>query len=285
MKKTFFLLSIVLLFSVSTVSAGENLGDFILHHVTNSHSWSIIPGMEAIPLPHGWMVGGIDMGISLHVLMILLAAVLLLLILQFTGSYRNDLPKSRWGHAIEAIVIYMRDEVIIPNVGKKDAKAWTPFFLTVFFFILGINLIGLIPGFVTATGNINLTAALAIMIFIVFNLSGIMRNGPIHYFTNLIPKGIPIPVLFIMVPIELLGLLTKAFALAIRLFANMSAGHIIILSLLGLISIFDSYFLAPGFMGFTLFIYLIEILVAFLQAYVFVLLSSLFVGMALHQEH
>jgi F-type H+-transporting ATPase subunit a len=101
-----------------------------------------------------------------------------------------------------------------------------PFFLTLFFFFLTLNLISLVPGFSAATGNINFTAAMAVMIFIVYNMAGILHNGPVHYVVNIFPKGVPWPIMLIIIPIELMGLLTKAFALCIRLFANMTAGHI-----------------------------------------------------------
>lgn len=158
-------------------------------------------------------------------------------------------------------------------------------FLTLFFFMLALNLIGLIPGFPAATGNINFTASMALLIFVIFNVAGITHNGPVHYFTNLVPKGLPIAVLPLIAVIEFLGLFTKTFALAIRLFANMTAGHVLIMSLLGLIIVFKTIFASIAFVPFTLFIYMIEVLVAFLQAYVFTLLASLFIGSAIHQEH
>ena len=265
--------------------AAESLGDFIIHHISDSDSWHFLPFVSPIHLPADWQIGPINMGISLHVLMMFIDFVLLILLLKLASNRNMYMPTSKWGHIIEAVVLYVRDEIVVPNVGKKDAAEWTPFFLTVFFFILGLNLIGLIPGMATATGNLAVTSALAIVTFLMFNGSGIKKNGPIGYFTGLIPSGIPWPVLFILGPVEILGLFTRTFALAIRLFANMSAGHIIIFSLFGMITIFKSWLLAPIFTGFALFIYLIEILVAFLQAYVFTLLSALFVGMSIHQDH
>jgi F-type H+-transporting ATPase subunit a len=187
---------------------------------------------------------------------------------------------------MEAFVLFIRDEVVRPNLGSdKDTRKWTPFFLTLFFFLLSLNLLGLVPGFSTATANINFTGAFSVMIFVVYNVAGMAHNGVGHYLKNIIPSGVPLFVLPIIAPIEILGLFTKCFALAIRLFANMTAGHVLIFSLLGLIGVFKSYMAAIPFVPFTLFIYLIEILVAFLQAYVFTLLASLFVGMAIHQEH
>ncbi|MEO6094953.1 MAG: F0F1 ATP synthase subunit A [Fibrobacteria bacterium] len=262
---------------------GENLGDFLTHHISNSYEWKPTP-WTTFHLPH-WQIGGIDMGISQHVLMMFLAAGLLILLFAMGGRRSRNAPISKLGHALEALVIYIRDEVVEPNLGKKDSPKWLPFFLTLFFFFLTLNLVSLIPGFSAATGNVNFTATMALMIFVVYNLAGMVHNGPVHYFVNIVPKGVPLFVLPIIALIEFMGLFTKAVALCIRLFANMTAGHILILSLTGLIIVFKSYYVALGFLPMTLFIYLIELLVAFLQAYIFTLLSALFVGMAIHQEH
>jgi F-type H+-transporting ATPase subunit a len=268
-------------------AASENLGEFIFHHIGNSDVWHPILPYITIPLPAHFEVFGINMGITLHVLMIFITGIIMITLLSLAGKRKNMTPRSRFGHAIEAVVIYIRDELVIPNIGKKDAPKWLPFFLTLFFFLLTMNLLGLFPGMATATANINLTAAMAVMTFLCFNIAGMVKNGPFHYWVNLVPKGIPIPILIILAPIEILGLGTKAFALAIRLFANMTAGHVVIFALLGLISIFKSLWIVsiPGSIFFALFISIIEILVAFLQAYVFTLLATLFVGMAIHQDH
>ncbi|HKP94927.1 MAG TPA: F0F1 ATP synthase subunit A [Fibrobacteria bacterium] len=263
--------------------AEENLGDFLTHHISNSYEWKPLPGVT-IPLPH-WQLFGIDMGISQHVLMMFIAGALLLLLFAIGGRRKGNAPTSRLGHALEALVLYIRDEVVEPNLGKKDSPKWLPFFLTMFFFFLTLNLISLIPGFSAATGNVNFTATMALMVFLVYNIAGMVHNGPGHYLVNVVPKGVPLFVLPIIALIEFMGLFTKAVALCIRLFANMTAGHILILSLTGLIIVFKSYYVAVGFLPMTLFIYLIEVLVAFLQAYIFTLLSALFVGMAIHQEH
>ncbi len=276
-----FVLIIALLLA-APASAAESLGDFILHHVTDSDSWHFL-GMT-IHFPQ-FQVAGINLGISLHIAMIILAFFLLLIFLKIASRRRGLVPAGGFAHAIEAVVIYVRDEILVPNMGRKDAEKWLPFFLTLFLFVLTVNLLGLIPGMSTASANINFTGTLSVTILIIYMVAGMLRNGSIHYFTNLVPKGIPVFVLPIIAPIEFLGLFTRAFALAIRLFANMSGGHIIIFSLLGLIAVFKSFLFVPIFLGFTLFIYIIEVLVAFLQAYIFTLLASLFVGLALHQEH
>lgn len=272
-------------FAGTAQAAGEDLGSYMMHHLSNGHEWKITPFGPTVHLPSGWMVGGVDMSISLHVLLMLIALFLLVIILKPAAKRMANAPTGKLGHIVEVFVLFIRDEVVKPNMGEEDAPKWTPFFLTLFFFILALNLIGLIPGFAAVTGNINFTAAMSLLIFVVFNASGIKHNGPVHYFANVVPKGLPIAVLPLIAAIEFLGLFTKTFALAIRLFANMTAGHVLIMSLLGLIIVFKTALASVAFVPFTLFIYMIEVLVAFLQAYVFTLLASLFVGSAIHQEH
>ena len=277
------------LFALSALSpaafASEDFGGFLMNHIRNGDEWKVTPWGPTIPLPRNVLnIGGVDLSISEHVLLMLIAAGLLLLVV-LAGRGRKASPSGRLSNLLELMVIFVRDELVKPNFGEKDTRKWLPFFLTLFFFLLTLNFIALIPGVPAVTGNINFTATLALLMFIMFNAAGMSRNGPIHYFTNLVPKGLPLAVLPLIAVIEFIGLFTKSFALAIRLFANMTAGHVLILSLLGLIVAFKSVASAAAFVPFTLFIYLIEILVAFLQAYVFTLLASLFVGMAVHQEH
>jgi F-type H+-transporting ATPase subunit a len=285
MKLTRLLPALVLLLSAVSARA-EDLGEFVIHHIINGKTWHVTPWGPTIHLPT-WMVGGLDMSPSLHVVMMFLAAALLLLLV-IPASRRpagTPAPRGRFAHMIEAFVVFIRDEVVAPNMGAKDTRKWMPFFLTIFFFFLTLNIIGLVPGFAAATSNINFTAAFALLIFVAFNFSGMRANGPGHYFLGLIPGGVPWWLLPLIVPIELVGLVTKTVALALRLFANMVAGHALIFSLLGLIIVFKSHLAAVPMIPFTLFIYLIEILVAFLQAYIFTLLASLFIGQAVHQEH
>lgn len=161
----------------------------------------------------------------------------------------------------------------------------TPLLATMFFFILTCNLMGLIPLFGTATGNISVTASLAIITFLTTQTMGMVKNGVLGYWKSLVPHGIPFPLLFIIVPIEIFGLFTKPFALAMRLFANMIAGHTVIFALLGLIIALGTVLVSPFSIGFAVFINLLELLVAFIQAYIFTMLSSLFIGMAMNPEH
>ncbi len=278
-------LGIPMLLLASAAGASEDLGEFMMHHIGNGYAWRAPWGGPVFHLPDHWKMGGLDLSISLHVLTMLLGAVLLVALLIPAARRKGLAPIGRWGTLIEVIVVFVRDEVVKPNLGEENTKKWLPFFLTLFFFILILNLIPLIPGVPGATGNINVTAALAVMTFVVFNVAGMVRSGPLGYFSFMFPKGMPWPIYILIAPIELMGIFTKAFALCIRLFANMTADHVLILSLLGLIVVFKSFASAIGLVPFTIFIYLIDILVALLQAYVFTLLSSLFVGMSIHPEH
>ena len=209
----------------------------------------------------------------------------ILLVLLFKLALRRPGPVP---HGItnffEAIVVFLRDEVILPAMGEAG-KRYLPYLLTVFFFILFCNLLGLLPYSATATSNVTVTAALAMMSFCMIQYGGIREHGFIHHLQNLVPPGLPMWLLPIMIPVEIMGQFTKPFALCIRLFANMTAGHIVILSFLGLIAILKSFVIAPVAVGFALFITLLELFIAFLQAYIFTMLTSLFMGMSIHPEH
>lgn len=203
---------------------------------------------------------------------------------------RNPLaPPRGLQNALEAVVMYVRDEIVRPNLrSERLVREFMPYFVGLFFFILVLNLLGLLPGMHTATGSIGTTAALAITAFLIINglaLREIGLKGWLHHLLG----GAPVYLAPIMVPIEILGLFTKPFALTVRLFANMSAGHIIQLSLIGLIFYFRSIFVAPMSVGFSIFIYMLETLVCFLQTYIFTVLTAVFTGLALgdhvHDHH
>ncbi len=209
------------------------------------------------------------------------------------GIGRDSAPKGRLQNLLEMMVLFVRDEIARPNLGDKTDK-FLPYLLTAFFFILTSNLLGLVPFSATATSNIMVTAVLATITFLMTQF-GASKDHWRHVFN---PPGVPSFVKPILIPVELLGLFTKPFALAIRLFANMTAGHLIILSLIGLIFTFaDLYGEVAGYgvsvvsVAFALFIYCLELLVSVIQAYVFTMLSALFIGMAVaehdhdHDEH
>jgi F-type H+-transporting ATPase subunit a len=261
----------------------HSIGDAILHHVQDTHVIDIWPPHVRIPLPEIHLFG-IDFSITKHVLLMWLASLILVLI--FRRAFRHVASDVHTGtlNAFEAIVVFLRDEVILPAMGSAG-KRYLPFLLSLFFFILTCNLLGLLPWSATATANISVTAALALTSLFMIQFGGIREHGLWHHLQNLVPPGIPIWLLPIMIPVEILGQLTKPFALCIRLYANMTAGHLVILSFLALIFVMESVVIAPVSVGFALFINILEIFIAFLQAYIFTMLTSLFMGMAIHPEH
>lgn len=231
-------------------------------------------------------IGGITIDFSITKSLFMMFVVSLLLILVLWRAARinsNNLVPKGIGNMIESVIVFIRDEIVLPNMGKDGLKL-LPFFLTVFFFILFSNLFGLLPFMAQPTKNINVTTGLALISFFTTQAMGIKKNGFAGYFKGLVPGGVPVFVLPIMIVVEFIGLFTKPFALLMRLFANITAGSIIVLSLIGLIFIMQ-YAGAVIAVPFALFIYMLEIFVSLLQAYIFTMLSVLFINMAMHQEH
>lgn len=263
---------------------GGSDSGWIMHHVLDENVFAL-PPFGKIPLPRIELFG-LDISITKHVIWIWLASILLIFTFTLVAKAykRSMVPSNSLVNLFEVFIVFVRDDIAKETIGEGYQK-FTTFLLTVFFFILYCNLLGLIPYGSTATGNIAVTATLAVISFSVIQGAGIFKNGFIGYFKGLMPHGIPFWVTPIMFVVEFLGLFTKAFALAIRLFANMTAGHVVIFSIIGLIFIFNSYFIAPVSLGFSIFLYFLEILVALIQAYIFTILSALFIGMAMHQEH
>lgn len=248
----------------------------------------VVKGDRVYKLDHGHIVEAsglsvLDFSITKNVASMLLSIVILLLIFTAAGrSSAKNMGGAPTGIArfMEPLVVYVRDEIAIPNIGEKKYKKYMPYLLTVFFFIWINNLLGLVPTGANFTGNIAATLTLAAITMIITNVSGTKTYWR-HIFTPHVPKWLyPI-----MIPVELIGVISKPFALTIRLFANITAGHIIILSLISLIFIFKSVLIAPVSVGFVLFMSVLELLVAALQAYVFTLLSALFIGLALEEPH
>ena len=232
-----------------------------------------------------------DFSMTKNVVQMLLASILLIVLMSsIAKKYAKNGPNkapSDFQNAVEPVITFVRDEVAKPNLHGKYQR-YLPFLLTVFFFILINNLFGLIPGSANVTGNLALTAVLALISFIVILFSTNKHFwGHVFWF-----PGVPVPVKLIMLPVELMGIFTKPFALMIRLFANMVAGHVIILSFIILIFIFGAmskslgYGTSPIFVGLAVFIYAIEVLVAFIQAFIFTNLTAVFIGQAFeHGDH
>jgi len=249
-----------------------DLNSYINHHIMDSHEWRL-PFIDPIQLPAF---------LSLHGVMVIIASLIVFLLFGVLYNKKQRIPTGIT-NLLEVFVIFIRDEIAVNALGKEDGRKMTPLFCTFFFFILILNLMGLIPIFVTATANVNVTAGLALITLSFMIFGAIYKNGIIGFFKALTPSGVPIPVLFLLMPIEILGLFIKAFALTIRLFANMLAGHIVIFSLIGLVVLMGAVALPAVVLA--VFINLLEILVAFLQAYIFTLLSAMFIGQTYHPEH
>lgn len=228
--------------------------------------------------------GDFSLPLSKHVLMMWIAGGLAVLLFVPVGLAARAGRRNLAVSLVEGFAVFIRDEIVLPNLGEHGRR-YVPYFLSTFFFILFCNLLGLIPFGATATGNIAVTAALALTTFGMINLLGIREQGLGPYVKNLVPHGLPSWLLPLMFPIEVLGLFTKSFALCIRLFANMIAGHIVILAFLALIFLFGSVLVAPVSVAAAVGMNMLELFVAFLQAYIFTLLSAIFIGGAVHPQH
>ena len=227
----------------------------------------------------------LDISITKNVAALIFSALLLLFVfISMARMYKkgNGIPRGIQGF-LEPLVLFVVDDIAKPNIQGDKYKKYVPFLLTVFFFIWFNNMLGIIPifpGGANVTGNIAVTMTLAIFTMLITNFSGNKT-----YWGHIFAPSVPWWLLFIMIPVELISVISKPFALMIRLFANITAGHIIVLSLISLIFIFKTIYIAPVSIAFTLFIDVIELLVAILQAYIFTLLSALYIGMAVQEHH
>jgi len=289
-----------------------NAGETIIEHVSNNHEHPLIE------LPR---VGGIDFSITKHVFMLWFVAALVFLIV--TSTIRRYLRQDRlvpsgFMNGLEAVVEFVRDDIAQPNVGRKWVMTWTPLILTFFFFILSANGIGLIPifdtlavldrlvlhtstdsflnrlihGGTTATANFNVTAALASITFISIIIAGSKAHGFVQHWKNIAPHGLHPLIYVILIPIEVIGMLVRPFALTMRLAANMTGGHIAILAILSFVFLFTEMAGAAAGVGVGVLslplgvgISALEIIVVLVQAYVFTLLTAVFIGMAIHVHH
>ncbi|HEV2146960.1 MAG TPA: F0F1 ATP synthase subunit A [Longimicrobiaceae bacterium] len=272
---------------------GHGEGVDFMHHILDSREWETPFGVVHFPEEHSWQVGPIDMTPTKHVLFLGIAGLLTLLFLlpaaALAGRAQSGRTAGRRHNLVEAFVLYIRNEVVMRNIGHGGEK-FAPFLLTLFFFILFANLLGLVPWGSTATANISVTAALAILTFFVIEGGGMRAQGAgylgtVVYWNKDLALPMRVLMLVIMTPVEIVGKLTKPFALAVRLMANMTAGHIVLLAIISLIFVFGSYYVlvAPILMGVA--ITFLEIFVSFLQAYIFTLLSSVFIGLMQHAHH
>jgi len=268
--------------------AMEEAGMFTMHHPDAPHQIVHTTKKNAEGKPD---TPSLDLSVTNFVAYQFIAIALVLTLFSIArGRYRKNPVAAPRGiqNVLESVVLYVRDQIVGPNVGtEKRTDRLMPYMMTLFFFILTLNLVGLLPGWHAATGALSVTMALALTTFFVVNFIAFKDAGVGSWFKHLL-GGAPLYIAPIMVPIEIVGLITKPFALMIRLFANMTAGHIVLMSLVGLIFFFAQemgvmvgWGVAPVSVLFSVFIYLLELLVAFLQAYIFTMLASVFVGLAL----
>ncbi len=284
-----------------------DIGGMIMHHTADAHEiafdWPW--GTESVihlPVWRPVHIGGvaIDLSPTKHVVFMILAAFLVWLTMFLTG--RSLKKQHEAGHAprglasmFEAMVLFVRDDIAVANIGH-GGLAFAPYIMTLFFFVLAMNLLGLLPWGATATGNLAVTGGLALTAVLVIEIGGMRALGAKGYLKTIFfaPPGTTgftkYAMLAIMTPVEIIGKIVKPFALCLRLFANMTAGHFVILSLLGLIFLFGSgpvlirWGVAGGSVAFVLFMMALELLVAFLQAYIFALLTSVFIGLMQHEH-
>jgi F-type H+-transporting ATPase subunit a len=279
-----------------------NIGEVVLHHTADAWTIDFYPlGSIHLPRWHDIHIGSFALNLSptKHVYFMVLAAVLVFLTMYVAGRMMKQqraheaTPKGFAG-AVEAMVLFVRNDIAIANIGHDGAK-FAPLIMTLFFFILYSNLLGLFPWGASPTGNLAVTAALAIIVFLTVEISGMIKLGPKGYLRTIFPKipgigGVGGAVMSVaLAPIEIISKLVKPFALAVRLFGNMTAGHFVILSLFGIIFLFGylegwNWLIALVTAMLVLAIMMLELFVAFLQAYVFALLSSVFIGLMQHEH-
>jgi F-type H+-transporting ATPase subunit a len=270
-------------------------GDDIMHHVLDERVLKLpFVGYYQLPPAGSWQVGPIDLTPTKYVVWLWITGLLtVLLILPAAQAAKRRRAKGestagKHHNVIEAMVLFFRDQIVMPNVGHGGER-FVPFIATLFFFIAISNLLGLVPYGASATTAISVTATLAIMSLVAIEYAGIKALGwgylhTIFYWNKDLPLLLRIPMFVILSIVEMLGKLAKPFALAIRLMANMTAGKIVIYSLLGLIFVFGTYWVIAGPIIMTVALTFLKIFVAFLQAYIFALLTSVFIGLIMHSH-
>lgn len=235
------------------------------------------------PLVHIKLLG-VDLSINMVVITIWLAVILIIAFI-FLARRRTTLIPGALQSVAEYAITFIRDNIVLEMMGKEGLP-WVPFLTTIFLFILFNNLLGLIPGLATPSSSIYFTATLALIVFFSVHITGIYKHGPIKYVrTVVLPSGAPIWLAFLFVPLELISALAKPFSLMVRLFANMFAGHAVLLVFLGLILLYKSYLIAPFPLVLSVAVGLLEIFFKFLQAYIFTILSAMYIGDAIHGGH
>jgi len=288
--------------SVAQAPAQPGPADIIMPHITDSkhlefpwiYGWGNWAGHVTLPTWNVTIAGRtVDLGPTKHVVYLLLAAIIVAVLLVGTARahrrHTHEVGRPRgFAAGLEGVMLYLRNEVYMPVIGHGGEK-YIPFCLTLFFFIAIANLLGLVPYGATATGNIAVTLTLALITFVTVEVAGMRALGKgyintIVYWPHDMPLLMKSLLTIVMTPVELIGKFTKPFALTIRLFANMIAGHVIILALIGLIFMFG-WFVAFAAIPMALFIMFLELLVVFIQAFIFSLLAAVFIGQIRAAHH
>lgn len=249
--------------------SGAEISESLFKHVTDGESFEPLPFLPPVELP---------LGLTVHRLMLVLVVLLIGGIFAFT-FWRPKIRPGRLALALEKLILFVRDDIVVPVMGETRGQRWLPFFFTLFMFILAANFLGLIPAFKTATGNFSVTTALSLMILVLMFVEGIRSSGFAGFFRHMYPEGSPPPIGIFVALLELLGTFIKTAVLSLRLFANMFAGHLAILSFIVLMFILDNPAMGAISIPFAIFTYALEVLVAFIQAYVFTLLGCIFISM------
>ena len=227
-------------------------------------------------------VFGLDLSITKHVIMMWIASAFLIVTL--TAAFRKPkMVPHGIANFFESIIVFLEDDILKPYLGSHS-RPYAPYLFTAFFFIVVCNLLGLVPFGATATSNISVTAVLAVLTLIVVVMAGVRNHGVLGYLKSFIPP-VPVFMLPLMIPVEIIGMIAKHFVLAMRLFANMTAGHVVIFTFLSIIFTFKNYFIGGITLMGIVAISMLEILIALIQAYIFTTLSAVFIGLAIHQEH
>lgn len=266
-------------------SESESVSDVVMHHITDYVITTGFIGKINETFLSEKLFGIFDMRITKWVIMLWVSMLLCLIIfIPLARKIKKNAmgSKSRWVNMWEVLINFVHNDIVGSYFHGQSAKAATPYFATVFFFILFANLCGLIPGAATATGNLGVTAALALCTLVGIFAVGLVKQGPKYLVKGFVPGGVPAPLFPVLWVLELVGIFIKPFALMIRLFANMTAGHIVIIIFLYLVMMFQSLWVGIGSVLGALMIYLLELLVAFIQAYIFATLSAMFIADSMH---
>ncbi|MDY6935861.1 MAG: F0F1 ATP synthase subunit A [Spirochaetota bacterium] len=263
----------------------ESVSEVVIHHLTDHVITSGFIGKINEQFLNTKLFGIFDMRITRWVIMMWIVSILCMLIfipLAKKIKKEKNGSKSKWINLWEVLIGFIHDDIVETNFDAHYVKKAMPYMCSIFFFILFCNLLGLVPGMSTATGNLAVTGGLAAFTLIGMIGVGMIKQGPLWIFTGIVPKGIPFFLFPLMWVIELLGLFIKPFALTIRLFANMTAGHVVVIIFLFISIMFHSLLVGIGSVTGALMIYLLELLVSFIQAYIFTSLSAMFIGQSMH---